>query len=299
MRRLWLAAALLAGCDGSAPAPEPPPPAIPPVGEARLVRAKIPAEEFGPTAAPDAAPALRWDIAEKRVHRYDARRALWVEGWQAKAGGEPARARHHVQEEGPVAVAGKGAHGVAILKLRKVLWERDGKPETAETLKEQPVSDGEADLDPQGRLSRRRRLSGDLNWQLPALILALPERALAPGDTAQTDVDVPPTRESEGYKGSVTTRLARWERIGPRECARLEDEFELDFLPPVGEEGAGRLRGRIVRHFCPAEGRLARADLAVAFAYRKRFKVADADERVTWYVESHDTESTVTLRLRD
>ena len=99
---------------------------------------------------------------------------------------------------------------------------------------------------------------------------------------------VPGTRELT--PGTITTRLAGYNKVGRYECARLESEFEISTDKPSERI---LLRGRVIGYFALAERKFVRASAAVATSSRGN---ALSKENV-WITSSLDAVTRYRVRL--
>lgn len=295
IRRLSLLLLVLAACDGKAPpAPEPPPPDLP-----RLPDLEPPVlEETDPGAAeeaPSEAPALRWSFARGTTHAYTVRQEMTLRASSTPVGVDPVHVGHVVRAEGQMAVEGRGEEGGRVrFRLAKTLWTIDGRAVSAEEMKKDPPTAFEADLAPDGAMSRLNRITGEAP-DLLGLFLLLPAADLAP-----QAVESEPTLKSQGFRGTLRTRPAGWRRIGPRSCIRLESDVDVELLLPAGTRGRGRIRATLIRHFDPAGGRLLRLDAAITGALRSLVRgPRAAGGPPVWGIAAQDYRGRVSFRLVD
>jgi hypothetical protein len=90
--------------------------------------------------------------------------------------------------------------------------------------------------------------------------------------------------------GTVRTKLAGFFKVGRRECARLESEFDVERREPAGTTV---LRGRTVGYFSLDERCFVQSETAIAQSDRTKAR----DEKGVWIVRSVDSESVLQLRL--
>ncbi len=305
MKRFPLVLVLLvSGCDSGTPAkpPPPPPPEIPALPEFAVGRAHlIDTQRFD---AIEAEPVgLAWNLAKDAKHGYQIKFMSSTRVAQHPVGAPAVFVDEEIHADGPFGVDGRAPEpSLARYRVHAVSGEiragNDKHAYTAEQIKAQPSTSIEFEIAPDGAASRMRVISGKAPRFLEALF-GLPSGLKKPGDSVETALDSPATTTDEGHKGRLVTKFTGWHRIERRECVRLEADYDIEILPPPGAAMKCRMKGRVVRYFCPAEGRFVVIESAISTVYRSRIFGPQEKGPDTWGLVIRDTDAQLSVRLRE
>lgn len=258
-RASLLAAALLAsGCSREEPPPTPPPPpvakllptepAVPPLGEVAFRDwGEIDEEKFLELPAPSAPPVLKWNFEPGRRYTYDFSETLSQQMEQESNG---KHARNHSREKNRGVfefAAGRDHTALAMAKIQTSELFLNDQAAARESLSKRPTSVSEAVVTEEGVAeSKSSKGLADSRMYLQSLFALQPRpRTLNPG--------------------TITTRLAGYNKVERYECARLESELEILVQKP---SELLLLRGRVVGYFALAERKFIRASATVATSSR-------------------------------
>ena len=265
------------------PAPPPPPkiaqpgaPVLPPLGDVQFREwGEVDDEKFIELPAPASAPVqLKWDFSPEKRYGYSFTESLsqkMVREANGKRASNTAREKNGGVFE---FVAGRDHTALAGSKIQTQEASLNDQPVAKESFASKPASVSEIILTEEGGIeSKMKQGMADARMYFQSLF------ALVPG-----------TRELT--PGTITTRLAGYNKVGRYECARLESEFEISTDRPSERI---LLRGRVVGYFALAERKFVRASAAVATSSRGN---ALSKENV-WITSSLDAVTRYRIRLLD
>ena len=252
---LLLLVALWSCAPDDPPAPPPPPPAarppeppLPALGEVRFREwSEVDDEKFLELPAPAAPGELRWNFALGNRFGYSFTESL-SQRMEREAGGRKALNTGREKNTGVFEfVAGRDQTALAGSKIQTAEASMNDQPISRESMANKPASVSECIVTEDGGVeSRRKEGLADSRMYFQSLF------ALQPGKR-----DLSP--------GTITTRIAGYNKVGRYECVRLESEFEI-----LTEKPSERLllRGRVIGYFAIAERRFIRSSAAVATSSR-------------------------------
>ena len=299
MKRLWLLAALLAGCGESAPPPPPPSPAAPDFPPLPEIKA---AEDFSKDAfevlPPGDAASFAWDLRERQNHYYtfgqDSHIVITASG-----AGASARVTSRTRWDGGAEMVGGGGNRgeLAFLAAPRAQWINDN-PLSSEDLNKIPKIVIQYQVRDDGTFVSRQMKSGVEDPKLE-LYFALPSRPLRPGEKDVREVHIAQIAEDSRYHGKQEFTHAGRRQVGRFECVKLVSRVELEVTPPG--DGTGRLVGWVAAYFATAEKRFARieASLAMAVDARHFARPADPKEAPFWQLNHVDADLRATFVLKD
>lgn len=275
---------ILLGCTPEdPPVPTPPPkaaqpsqPVLPPLGDVQFREwGEVDDEKFIDLPAPTSAPILlKWDFSPEKRYGYTFTESL-SQKIVREANGKRASNTAREKNSGVFEfVAGRDHTALAGSKIQTQEAAVNDQPVARESFATRPPSVSECILSEDGALeSKVKQGMADARMYFQSLF------ALVPG-----------TRELT--PGTITTRLAGYNKVGRYECARLESEFEI-----ATEKPAERmlLRGRVIGYFALAERKFVRASAAVGTSSRG---TALSKENV-WITSSLDAVTRYRVRLLD
>ena len=275
---------LLTGCTpDDPPAPPPPPtvakpsqPVLLPLGDVQFREwGEIDDEKFIDLPAPASAPiVLKWDFSPEKRYGYSFSESL-SQRFVREANGK--RATNSAREKNTGVfefVAGRDKTALAGSKIQTQEASVNDQPVARESFASKPPSVSECILTEEGALdSKVKQGLADARMYFQSLFaVQLGTRDLTPG--------------------TITTRLAGYNKVGRYECARLESEFEIATDKPAERM---LLRGRVIGYFALAERKFVRASAAVATSSRGN---ALSKEGV-WISSSLDAVTRYRVRLLD
>jgi hypothetical protein len=221
-------------------------------------------QHYPQAEAPAGPKQLRWDFSRQRVYTY---------GYQQKASTamDAARAGEQSMElQGRLQVKSQG-DGTARLVLdqleAKMLFggADDGEDSNGpRTMKRQMPSIVLSGMSEDGRVQAK----GGSQKMLMKILFPLPDKALAPGGTADVPLSMPFNAMGSPLtvKGQSRITLTDYVTIDGKRCARLKTRMDIDKLD-VPEELEGEYQaqahGQGVFYFSPAQHRFVRGSLAV------------------------------------
>jgi hypothetical protein len=251
---LFLVLLLLAGCtpeDPPAPPPQPPvalppEPALPALGEVTFREwTEVDDDKF--LELPAATAELKWNFSEGKRYGYGFTESL-SQRMERRAGEKRALNTAREKNTGVFEfVAGRDRTALAGSRIQTQEASLNDQPIARESFANKPASTSECIVTEDGASeSKPSKGMADARMYFQSLF------ALQPGKR-----DLNP--------GSITTRLAGYNKVGRYECARLESEFEISTDKPSERI---LLRGRVIGYFALAERKFVRASAAVATSSR-------------------------------
>jgi hypothetical protein len=224
-------------------------PVLPPLGDVRFREwGEVDDEKFLDLPAPTSAPILlKWDFSPEKRYGYTFTESL-SQHFLSEANGKRATNTAREKNTGVFEfVAGRDKTALAGSKIQTQEASVNDQPVARESFASKAPSVSECILSEDGALeSKVKQGMADARMYFQSLFsLALGTRDLTPG--------------------TITTRLAGYNKVGRYECARLESEFEIATDKPAERM---LLRGRVVGYFALAERKFVRASAAVATSSR-------------------------------
>jgi len=252
------------------------PPALPPLGDVQFREwGEVDDEKFIDLPAPASAPInLKWDFSPDKRYGYTFTESL-SQRMVREANGK--RAANSAREKNTGVfefVAGRDKTALAGSKIQTQEASINDQPVDRASFAGKAPSVSECILTEEGALdSKVKQGMADARMYFQSLF------AIVPG-----------TRELT--PGTITTRLAGYNKVGRYECARLESEFEIATDKPAERM---LLRGRVIGYFALAERKFIRASAAVATSSRGNAQ----NKEGVWITSSLDAVTRYRVRLLD
>lgn len=300
MRRIVLATALLllAACDREPDFPIPAgtkPPDFPALPDLK------PSNDFSSDGfmelPAEGAAAFGWDLRGDVHHNYwyeqESHLVVSVTG-----DGKSGKLTSRTQWKGGAEVIGGGGKGeIAFVASPFAQWNNE-QPLLSEELNKVPKAVIRYLLREDGAISGAQIMSGQEDPMVD-VFLALPSRALKPGERDSRAVHLARLQGAMRYHGQQEFEHAGRRKVGRHECVKLMSKLDLEATPP--EDGQGRMIGRIAAYVDPKERRFVRVDVALVMAVdvRREVRPADPHAKSFWQMNRVQADTRVTILLKD
>lgn len=242
-----------------------------------------------------------WNFDEKAHHAYEFnQRSQGTMGMIAKGVSMPQKSSS--RHDGYVEFVG-GGQGRAIMRYKRTLREAvdNDVPQKGEMINEDKPLLFECTVNQSGVHTSCNRKSGLAETHYLDILMALPPKTLAPGESAVREVHFARNVTDFAHHGKVTLRHGGRRKVDRYECVRLEGDLELDLAPAPGTEGHGVIKGKLISYFDPVSGKFVKAGMTLALAAGTRAWVQPGEGKGDpfWATGTTVTHMLVTVRLKE